>query len=59
MEWLFDNLKHYFDFTKVVFEEVQKANYDFPGPIAYVKHNLRDFIQVSSFNAQVAENEFV
>jgi hypothetical protein len=60
MEWPFDNLKHRFiDFTQFVFEDVQKANYDFPWPFAYVKQHLRDFIQGSTFNAQVAEYEFV
>jgi hypothetical protein len=60
MEWPFDYLKHRFiDFTKVVFEDDQKANYDFPGSFAYTKHHLRDFIQGSTFNSQVAENEFV
>jgi hypothetical protein len=37
---------------------VQKADYVFSGPFAYLKHHLNDFTQVAFLDAQDAENEF-
>jgi hypothetical protein len=42
---------------KGVFQDVQKADYEFSGPFAYLKHHLNNFVQVAFFLAQVAENE--
>jgi hypothetical protein len=55
----FRYLEHSFiDFTKVVFLDVQKADYEFSGPFAYFKYHLSEFVQVALFDAQVAENVF-
>jgi hypothetical protein len=44
--------------TKVDFSDVQKADYEFSGPIAYLKHHLDEFVRVALFKAQDSENEF-
>jgi hypothetical protein len=36
---------------------VQKADFEFSGPVASLKHLLIDFVQFASFDAQDAENE--
>jgi hypothetical protein len=41
-------MKHRFiDFTKVVFEDVRKADYESQAPFAYLKHHFRDFVQIA------------
>jgi hypothetical protein len=47
------------DITKVAFLDVQKTDYEFSGPFAFLKRHLSVFIQVAFFDAQNAENEFV
>jgi hypothetical protein len=55
----FDTLKHHFiDCNKVVFYEVQKADCEFSGPIAYLKHLLSNFVRVGFFDSLDAEKEF-
>jgi hypothetical protein len=52
-------MKHCFiDITKVEFEDVQKADYEFSGPFDYL-HHLSDFNQVAFFDDEDAENEFL
>jgi hypothetical protein len=41
-----------------VFLRLQKEDYEFQVPFAYLKHHLSDFVQVSFFDAKDAENEF-
>jgi hypothetical protein len=41
------------------FEDVQKADYEFSGPFAYLKHHSRDFIEAAFFFTLEAENDFV
>jgi hypothetical protein len=56
----FDIMKHRFvDITKIAFQDVHKAVYEFLGPFAYLKLNKSDFIQVALFDTQGAENEYV
>jgi hypothetical protein len=43
---------------KFVFSDVQKEDYEFQGPFAYLKLHLSDFVQVAFFDAQDAENDF-
>jgi hypothetical protein len=50
--------QRFIEFTKVAFWDVQKADYEFPGSFAYVKHNFRDFVQVAFLHNQDAENDF-
>jgi hypothetical protein len=39
-------LKHRFiDFTKVVYQDVQEADYEFAEPFAYLKHHLSAFVR--------------
>jgi hypothetical protein len=41
LEWPFDIMKHcFFDFTKVVFQDVQEADYEFSRQFAYLKQNF-------------------
>jgi hypothetical protein len=55
----FDTLKyHFIDCNKVVFQDVQKAYYEFSGPFAYLKHHLIDFVRVGFVDALDAENDF-
>jgi hypothetical protein len=44
-------------FTKVVFQYFQKADYDFSGPVVYLKQHLSGFIKVAFFDSQDAEND--
>jgi hypothetical protein len=37
--------------------DIQKADYEFSGPFAYIKHQINDFVQVDFFDALDAENE--
>jgi hypothetical protein len=58
--WPFDTLKlHFISFKKVISYDVQKADYEFPGPFTYLKYHLNAFIQDASFVIHVAVNEFV
>jgi hypothetical protein len=51
--WLFDTLIHRFIvFNTVVYEDVYKADYEFAGQFAYLKHHLRDFVQIAFLNVQ-------
>jgi hypothetical protein len=51
--------KHRFnDFVKVVIYDVQKADYVFTGPLAFVKYHLSNFVQDAFFNKHNAENDF-
>jgi hypothetical protein len=50
-------LKHRLIDFNSLFDDVQKADYEFSGPFAYLKHHLSNFVQVAFFNAQDAENE--
>jgi hypothetical protein len=40
------------------FYDVRKADYDFSGPFAYLKHHICDFVKIAFFNAQNEENAF-
>jgi hypothetical protein len=40
------------------FLNVQKADYEFSGPFAYLKHHIRNFVKVAFLDAQGAENDF-
>jgi hypothetical protein len=52
-------LKHRFiDFTKVSSHHVQKADYEFSGPFAYLKRNFRDLVNVAFLDAHDVENDF-
>jgi hypothetical protein len=43
--WPFDTLKKRFiDFSKIVFQDVQKAEYESTEPFAFLNHHLSDFI---------------
>jgi hypothetical protein len=44
--------------TKFVFQDVQKADYNFTKPFAYLKHHFRDFVQIAFLNAQNVEKAF-
>jgi hypothetical protein len=46
------------DYTKVVYSDIQKANYEFSGPFAYLKHHFSDLVKVAFFNAQDSEFDF-
>jgi hypothetical protein len=46
------------DITKVDFQDVQLEGYVFSVSFAYLKHHLRDFVQVVFFDSQDAENYF-
>jgi hypothetical protein len=46
------------EFTKVVFSDVEKENYEFQGQFASLNLHLSDFIQVPFFDAQGVENDF-
>jgi hypothetical protein len=53
-EWPFDIMKHRFiDIQK----DVQKADYEFAGPFAYLNRHLSDFTKVAFSDSQSAENE--
>jgi hypothetical protein len=49
--------RRFIDFIKFVIYDVQKADYDFQGPFAYLKHHLSDVVQVAFFDAQDGEND--
>jgi exopolyphosphatase/pppGpp-phosphohydrolase len=54
IEWPFEIMKlRIIDITKVEFEGVQKADYEFSGSFAHLKHHLSDFTQVVSFDAKM------
>jgi hypothetical protein len=47
-----DTLKNRFiKFVKVVFLDVQKAVYEFSGSFAYLKHHLREIVQIAFWMA--------
>jgi hypothetical protein len=52
----YDHFKYrLIDFT-VAFYQVQKADYEFSRPFAYVKRHFHEFVQVALLDAQDAEN---
>jgi hypothetical protein len=44
--------------SSVFFQDVQKTDYDFSGPFAYLKRHLSYFVKIAFFDARVAENDF-
>jgi hypothetical protein len=46
------------EFKKVGFLDVQKQDYEFLGPFAYLKHHLSDMFQVAFFDDHDAGNDF-
>jgi hypothetical protein len=41
----------FINFTEDVFSDVQKADYAFSGPFAFLKQNLSNFVQVAFFDS--------
>jgi hypothetical protein len=51
-------LRHPFDFTKVAFYDVQKAENEFAGLFDHLKHRFIDFSNVAFCDIQKADYEF-
>jgi hypothetical protein len=44
--------------SNVFFQDVQKTDYEFSWPFAYLKHHLSDFVKIAFFDIRDAENGF-
>jgi hypothetical protein len=42
----------------MVYEDVQKADYEFSGLFAYLKHYFHEYVQIALLDDQEVENKF-